>query len=265
MLKLALLVLPFLTYAEWFLKTYETKVIYPLDNTRVSPVQAGEPRLHEKVLTTQDGENLVLWVAPPTTANTTILYLPGNAGNLALRRARFSFLLDQGLGVVALGYRGSSGSTGQPSEDALSKDGLLVFDSLSVLTGENNATIVLYGESLGTALAAKIATKRTVGAVILEAPFTSIPDIASIQYPDIDLSNVLTQIWDTSAIIADMKEPLLILHGTKDELVPFEQGKIIFNLAGSQQKWLFPLRGVGHQGTWTPEAQQAVNSFLDRL
>ena len=263
-----MLALPFillLTYSEMFLRTYEMQSIYPFNGTRVAPAEAGEERLREVTFETPDGEVLILWVGAPEIATATILYLPGNAGNLATRVDRFSHFLDLGYGVVALAYRGSSGSSGRPNEAALSADALLVFDAVPSLAGTEDGAIILYGESLGTALATKIAIQRNADGVILEAPFTSIPDLAKIQYPDIDLSKNLTQIWDTAAIIIEMDEPLLILHGTEDRVVPFAQGQIVFELAGSARKWMQQLPGVGHHGLWTDDALAALDAFLDRI
>ena len=265
MLTLALPFVLLMTYEEWFLRTYEMQSIYPFDATRVAPAEAGEGRLREVTFDTADGEVLILWVGTPNGAAATILYLPGNAGNLATRAQRFSHFLDLGYGVVALGYRGSSGSSGRPNEAALSSDALQVFDAVQSLTGTADGAVILYGESLGTALATKIAIQRDARGVVLEAPFTSIPDLAKIQYPGIDLSGILTQFWDTAAIIGDMDEPLLILHGTDDRLVPLAQGQTIFALAGSRQKWMEALPGVGHQGLWTETALAALDAFLDRL
>jgi len=265
MLKLALPLFALLTYNEWFLRTFEKQAIYPFNGTRVLPIDAGELRLSEMVLDTPDGESLILWVAPSTKTEPTILYFPGNAGNLATRTKRFSHFLDMGYGVVALGYRGSSGSSGSPSEDTLSADALLVFDAMSGLIGSPVGPVILYGESLGTAVAAKTAAARNAHAIVLEAPFTSIPDLAKTQYPDIDLSKTLTQIWDTASRIGAVEEPLLILHGTNDDLVPFEQGKAVYRLAGSANKWIHPIEGGGHSGVWTAGAMSALYNFLDQL
>ena len=106
---------------------------------------------------------------------------------------------------------------------------------------------------------------RVAHAIILEAPFTSIPDLARQQYPDIDLDEILTQFWDTAARIGAVEEPLLVLHGTADNLVPFEQGQTVLRLAGSDQKWMEPLDGVGHRGVWTEGAMKALYEFMDRL
>lgn len=265
MLKLTLMIAMMTTYAEWFIRTYEMRAVYPFDSTRVLPAQAGDDRLREVMLETPDGETLILWVAAPGEDEPTILYLPGNAGNLATRMPRFSYFLDQGFGLVALAYRGSSGSTGSPNETLLSEDAVLAFDSMAQFIQPHDGSVVLYGESLGTAMATKIAVVRHSAGVVLEAPFTSFVELGKYQYPTLDLSNILSQFWDTAGIIAQMDEPLLILHGTDDELVPFEQGEAIFQLAGSVDKSMVALAGIGHHGLWTPKAVGAINQFLHRL
>lgn len=265
MLKIALSIVLMTTYAEWFIRTYEMRAVYPFDETHVLPADAGENRLSEVVLNTPDGEALILWVAAPEPGSATILYLPGNAGNLAARVTRFSYFLDRGFGVVALGYRGSSGSTGRPDEAALTRDAVQTFDALARLVMPLDGPVILYGESLGTAMAVKIAVARQVDAVVLEAPFTSFVELGESQYPELDLARILTQIWDTAAIIAGMDAPLLVLHGTDDKVVPFAQGQLVYELAGSRQKWLRPLQGVGHQGIWAAGGIRAIQEFLDRF
>ena len=265
MLKIALTLAMMTTYAEWFIKTYELRAVYPFDETRILPADAGEARLDEMIMQTPDGEALVLWVAAPKPGAPTILYLPGNAGNLANRASRFSYFIDQGFGVVALGYRGSSGSTGTPDEAALTLDAFLAFDSLADLAAPLDGPVFLYGESLGTAMAAKIAADRQADGVVLEAPFISFVDLGKSQYPNLDLSSILTQFWDTGAIIGDIEEPLLVMHGTEDKLVPFEQGKLVYELAGSAEKWLLPLDGGGHQDIWANGGLQAMQDFFDRF
>lgn len=253
-----------MSYNEWFLTTYEKQAIYPFNRTQIAPSEAGDARLTERLFDTEDGEQLVLWVSPPSPNSPTIYYLPGNAGNLATRIGRFSHFIDMGYGVVAIAYRGSSGSTGSPDEENLSQDSLQVFDVLDEILGVSTGGVIVYGESLGTGLATKIGANRDATAVILEAPFTSIPALAQVQYPNLDLTKILTQIWDNASQIPAVMEPLLILHGTEDKLVPIEHGRTIFRLAGSQDKWIEQLEGVGHNEIWTPDALNALYAFIDR-
>ena len=264
MLKAAFIILS-TSYFAWFIERNERSVIYPFDKTYSTPVAAGEPRLSETRLATSDGESLVVWSAQPKSGRALVVYFPGNAGTLAGRAPKFSALLDRGFGLIAVAYRGSSGSTGRPSEDHLTADAAALLAHVpALLDGSDPGPIVLYGESLGTALSIRLAAGGMADAVVLEAPFTSMGDLLSVQFPTDDLKQYLTQIWDSTLHISDVTQPLLVLHGTKDRLVPIAQGQSLFDAAGSEDKTMIALDGIGHNGLWTVEAQRALYAFLDR-
>ena len=111
MLKAAVLIAA-TSYFAWYLERFELAMVYPFDDTYATPEEAGEARLQEARFNTSDGEELILWQAAAAEARPTLLYFPGNAGGLKDRADRFSELIDRGYGVVALAYRGSSGSSG---------------------------------------------------------------------------------------------------------------------------------------------------------
>ena len=142
----AIAVIASTSFLAHYLQQYERAMVYPFDQTYVTPAQAGEARLVEQRFPTGDGEMLVVWRAKAERGRPTIVYFPGNAGGLKDRAERFKRLLDRGYGLVALAYRGSSGSSGKPDET------LLISDALRVVTREA-APVVLYGESLGAAIA----------------------------------------------------------------------------------------------------------------
>ncbi len=250
------------SYVAWFIERNEAQVLYPFDDTYTSVTETGEARLSETRFETADGESLVVWTAPPRPGHPTVVYFKGNAGTLADRTERFSALLDEGLGLVAFAYRGSSGSSGRPSEEALTRDARDIAAAAASLAGGPDGPLVLYGESLGCALAVKAATAGIGDAVILQSPFASIRDLARAQYPDEDVAHLFTQTWDTRSAIRDMKQPLLILHGTADRLVPIAQGEELLARAGSSRKTLHALAGQGHSGLWTPEARAAILLFV---
>lgn len=258
-----LLISALLSYAEWYLQAHELRVVYPLDSTYVTPVEAQEPRLKEMRLTTPDGTKLILCQAAPTPGQPVVLYLSGNSGNLGHRSRRFGDFLDAGYGLIAPAYRGANGSGGKPSEINLTKDIFLIWDKL-VLDAPYTQTIV-YGESLGAALAVKLAAKREVGAVILEAPFLTLPELISTQLPEVDVEIIMSQIWDTRSTIADVSEPLMIIHGTLDPLVPFAHGQGVFRRAGSEDKVFYQITGAGHVGLWDTAARAHVFAFMDRF
>ena len=246
----------------------ERKLVYPLDPTRISPTTAGVAQMREVLFETSD-ETLVLWVANPKQGKPVILYFHGNAGNLANRAQRFGEFIKRGYGVVAMAYRGSSGSTGVPSEKAISADAINVHLKLPDLVG--NAPVIYYGESLGTGVAISTLRNKAVSwsypvAIVLEAPYTSIPDTARRLYPKFGiLSGVLKNQWDTKRHIQHVATPLLILHGTDDQLIPIEMGREVFDLSPATDKTFFAVRGADHNNIWQPQAKAALFQFLSRF
>jgi fermentation-respiration switch protein FrsA (DUF1100 family) len=250
------------SYLAWFVARYETQVVYPFDPTYTAVTDIGEPRLSEFRLRTVDGESLVVWAGAGEPGRPTVLYLLGNAGTLAGRAVRYRTFLDEGYGVVAFAYRGSSGSTGTPTEAALTADARAVVAALPQLLGRAPAPLILYGESLGSAIGIKLAVEGTGDGLILQSPFTSIRDIVRAQYPQEDVAHLFREVWDSRALIGAVRQPLLVLHGTTDRLVPFAQGETLHAEAGSRQKRLVPLEGVGHSVAWTRDAAGPIFGFL---
>ena len=256
MLKAAVLVAA-TSYFAWYLENFEMAMVYPFDDTYATPTEAGVARMREARFSTADGEELILWQAVAAETQPTLLYFPGNAGGLKDRADRFSALIDRGYGIVALAYRGSSGSSGSPGEATLTGDARAVAEALPM------EPLVLYGESLGTAVAIKLASEGIGDAVVLEAPFTSIADLVAVQYPRDDLEHLLTQHWKSEDRVAGMTQPLLIVHGRFDKIVPIEQGREVFDAAGSVEKQFHEVTDRGHHNLWTAEMQRALFEFLD--
>lgn len=241
-------------------------LIYPFDPTQISPTQAGEPRLSVKTLTTQDGETLVVWARKARGNKPTFFYFHGNAGNLASRTQRFDRLIDRGYGIIALGYRGSSGSTGRPSETAISQDALALYAARhKVLGGAIKGKIIFYGESLGTGVATKLATTHPPDALILEAPYTSVVDMAVRQAPIFPIRAVLDHRWETNKHITSVTVPTLILHGTKDRVIPFSMGQKIYALSAAKTKQFKQIIGGSHLSGFSVEGQKAIYSFIAGL
>ncbi len=244
------------SYFAWYFQNYEKSAIYPFDASYASPMDAGETRLSEERLLTEDGETLVIWRADPAPGKPTVVYFSGNAGGLKDRADRFAHLIDAGFGVIAPAYRGSSGSTGNPSEMVLLHDA-------NFIVAAETAPLVLYGESLGTAVAIRLAADGFGTAVVLEAPFTSITDLVGQQFPNEDLSDLITQTWDSAMYAPDMDQPLLVLHGSADRTVPIAMGRQIFDVVGSREKEFVEIDEGGHTGLWTPNARGKIFAFLE--
>ena len=147
---------------------------------RTVPAAAGLPQVEEVVLDTADGERVIVWHLPPRGEKPVILYFHGNGASLRWRADRFRALAADGSGVVALSYRGYGGSSGRPSEAGLMNDAQAAYAFVAARYPVER--IVLWGESLGGALAVALAAQKPIGRLVLESPFTSAADIAAAIY-----------------------------------------------------------------------------------
>ncbi len=244
------------SYIAWYIQNHEHAAIYPFDTTYSTPAEAGAPQLSETVVTTEDGETLIVWQTPVRQDAATILYLSGNAGTLSDRAERFGAILREGYGLTAPAYRGSSGSTGSPDERTLVRDAEMIAASI-------DGPLILYGESLGAAVAVQLAARGIGDVVILEAPFTSAAALVAAQYPMEDLDAVITQRWDSLGIVSRVTQPLFILHGDADQFVPIEMGRSIHDAAGSAVKEINIVMHADHAGLWTMETRRSVFQFIE--
>ncbi|MCW8843661.1 MAG: lysophospholipase [Rhodobacteraceae bacterium] len=239
----------------------ERWMLYPFDATHVSPADAGLSGITE-VRFENDGEILIAWTAPPRPGKPVLLYFHGNAGNLAVRAGRFRRFLDRGYGLFAPAYRGSSGSSGTPDEAALMSDAAAAWNMAT--RRFPNAPILLYGESLGAAVALSLSERPA--AVILEAPFTSIADLAAHHAPGTRaLASRLDNQWPSLTRAARLAAPLLVIHGSDDTLIPIEMGQQITSAAPSREKSLFRVKGAGHTDLWRTDTLPRLWRFVDQF
>ena len=161
------------TAASFFL---QRDLLFHPNPARIAPRALGLAGVDELELPTPDGERLVAWYAPAQEGQPTLFYLHGNAGALVHRAGRMRLYRGNGYGVFMHSYRGFSGSTGSPSEERIVSDALMAYDRLKRL-GPAESEIVIYGESLGTAVAVQVAANRRPAGLILESPFSSAVDV----------------------------------------------------------------------------------------
>jgi fermentation-respiration switch protein FrsA (DUF1100 family) len=213
----------------------QRQLMYHPDPTRIPPAAVGLRDTLEETLVADDGTNLVAWTTPARPGMPTILYLHGNAGNLAGRAARFARYQAQGFGLCMMSWRGYSGSAGSPSEAANVADAVAAYRAL-VASGIAPGSIVLYGESLGSGVAVQLAARHPVGAVVLDAPYTSIVDVALLTYPYLPVRPLLVDRYESDRHIAGVRAPVLILHGERDTVIPVEMGRALFQLANEPKR-----------------------------
>jgi hypothetical protein len=241
---------------------FQRRLQYLPDTRLVEPWQAGLAGFERVAVPTADGLDLVAWYAPPAGGLPVIIYLQGNGLGIAQRTERFATFHKDGYGVLALGYRGYSGSPGAPSEEGLLADADAAVDFLEA-KGFAPSRIVLYGESLGTGLAIPLAARGRAGAVILEAPFTSALAIARRGWWFLPVGFLMKDQFHSLAAAGKVTVPAFVLHGTADEVVPFAHGEMI-HAALTGPKEFHPVPGGTHGMPLTRPLWEAMKAFLRR-
>lgn len=219
-------------------------------------------------LTASDGTKLHAWWIPSEKAKFTFLAFHGNAANIANRAPAYEFLRDLPANVLALEYRGYGRSEGKPSEAGLYLDSEAAYRYLVNTTGTDPKTIVSFGQSLGSAVAAHLAAQHEVGGVVLEAPFPSAARMARQVFwflPGLGL--LVHSQFDTQARLAQINAPVLIVHCRQDPVIPFQFGQEVYNAARPPKDFL-PIDGQCHEeASLIAPAQYrvALQKFLNSL
>jgi hypothetical protein len=243
----------------------QRRLMYFPDRARTPPAQAGLAGVAERQLRTPDGARIVVWYGKARPGQPTLLYFHGNGGGLVDRAPRIERFMAEGWGVYMMAYRSYAGSSGSPSETANIADARLAYGAL-VHEGVEPRSIILYGESLGSGVAARIATERPVGGLILDAPYTSIVALASQVYPYLPVRRLLLDRYETDKVIAQVKVPVLILHGERDAVIPVRMGRALAALA-NEPKRLVTFPSGGHSDLYIDgnEALAAVRDWIRGL
>jgi fermentation-respiration switch protein FrsA (DUF1100 family) len=188
---------------------------------------------------TADGLRLLAWYRPPpVNPGAVLLYLHGNAGHIGDRAARVLPYLDAGFGALLLEYRGYGGNSGQPSEAGFYRDARAALDFLAE-QGVTAKRVVLYGESLGTGVAVQMAVERECGALVLEAPYTSVAAVAQSRYWMFPVRYLVLDRFDSLSKIARVRCPVFAMHGERDRIIPIRYGRELFQAASEpkEAKW----------------------------
>ncbi len=236
-------------------------LMYFPDSHRPTPEESGVGEMTEVTLRTDDGLALLAWHRPPTDArHPTLVYFHGNAGHIGMRAEKVRPYLDAGFGVLLTTWRSYSGNPGKPSEDGLYHDGRAARDYL-LAAGVAADEIVLYGESLGTGIAVQLANEKAPAALVLEAPFSSIADVASARMPFLPVRPLLLDRFDSRDKIGAVAAPLLVVHGARDGTIPIRFGKKLF-AAAQEPKKMQIYAEAGHNDLYEHGMGQLTVDFL---
>ena len=241
---------------------FQRAMMYFPDPRRIAPAQAGLPQADEVTLTSSDGEKLIAWYVPARGDKPLVIYFQGNAEGLLARAGRFAWMIADGDGLLALNYRGFGGSSGKPTEDGLIRDATAAYEFARARYPAKR--IVLFGESLGTAVAVALAAGHEIGALILDAPFTSAADVGAAAYPFAPVRRLMKDKFRSDERIGRVAAPLLVLHGDADRIVPSRFGEALFALA-REPKRLVRFPQGGHVNLDDYGAVAVVRAFLAEL
>jgi len=196
----------------------------------------------------QDGEPLHGWLCLNRLASSTILFCHGNAENISHRLEYIDSLLTSGFQVFIFDYQGYGKSRGRPSEQGIYRAGLAAYDYLVNKEGIPPEQIIVFGHSLGAAVAIEVSLRRETRALILESAFTSIREMGKTIILFRPISFLIPRHYNNQKKIKRINVPKLIIHGDDDRIVPFSMGRKLFENAGSP-KFFYTIKGAGHNDT----------------
>ncbi len=244
----------------------EKFIFYPTPKIEQTPADVG--LLFDDIFfASSGGLRLNGWFVPHPGADITLLWFHGNAGNISHRLENIRLLHDKvGINIFIFDYRGYGRSAGKVSETGTYEDGEAALEYLRARADVDPEKIVFFGRSLGAAVAAEITTRQQCMALILESPFASVREMARVALPFLPVGPFLSTRYDTVEKIKKVRVPLLVLHGDQDEIVPFAQGRKVFE-AAPEPKEFYAIRGAHHNDTYIVGGEAyftALRTFIDR-
>ena len=256
--------------AVWMYLSQRKLLYFPSRTMAATPAEAGLD--YEDIrLTNELGTELHAWWLPHGDARFTLLFSHGNGGNISHRMESFQIFHELGLSVLIYDYSGYGQSKGEPSEVATRADALAAWNWLVADKGISPDTIILFGRSLGGAVAAGLAGDLagagvSPAGIILESTFTSVPDMGAYIYPWLPVRQLARYQYNSMADLSDVRLPALFAHSQDDDIVPFELGRRLHD-SYLGPKVFFELSG-GHNGGYVLMGQaylDGLNHFLTGL
>lgn len=247
-------------------------VMFLAQRNLIYPAAAISPRLEDHDLPgltefktdSHPGLELTHWFhAPSDPAAPLIIFFHGNGSDLNNAVAKMRPFVKAGFGLLATGYRGYSGNPGNPSQEGLTADARSVID-WAHSQGYEADRLVYFGESLGTAVAVKMASERPPSALILEAPPSSVADVAAAHYWYLPVRPLIRDPWNSHALIAEVRCPLLVLHGENDPVVPVRFGRKLYEAAIEPKEAIWHPTALHTNILDDPEVVRQVIEFIRR-
>lgn len=234
---------------------FQSSFLYPAPQD-AAPLAPG---YEEVALETSDGLRLRAFYHEAETGRPTIVYFHGNGGNLSGASVSNAALVEAGIGALLVEYRGYGGNPGEPSEAGLYRDGEAAIDWLEK-RGIDPGDIILVANSIGGGVATEMALRHDSAALVLVAPFTSLPDAAQENIWWMPSRLLVTDQYRNAEKIGKLDMPVLIQHGDADDLVPHAHGKRLAALARHGELQIF--EGSGHALSFERRSQEARRDWI---
>lgn len=232
------------------------------------PADYGIPRdaVEEHWIETRDRQRLYAWYCRSPKPRASALFCHGNTGNLTISADIIPHLLDAGLNVLFFDYRGFGKSTGRVSYNGVIRDGITAAAFHDTIRPQHLPNI-LYGYSLGGAVAAQVIRRHRFDALILQSTFTSLTDITRVLYPNLPLHLLAGDLFDTLSVIRELDVPLLVLHGTEDEVCPCSMAHALYDACNTHKR-IHRVEGGLHKDLYARDPDSlvwAISQFLADL
>ena len=247
----------------WFYFLQPSMLFYPYEQLDAIPTDWGLQYENVELLTS-DNIKLHGWYIPAKRSDKALLFFHGNGGNISHRGDSLKIFHQLGLNILIIDYRGYGLSEGTLSEKGLYLDAFSAWQYLHK-RGFKQSDIIIFGRSLGGAVATQLASKVKPAALILESTFSSVRDMASRVMPLISSLVYLRFSFNSESKIKNISSPLLVLHSPDDEIIPFKLGQKVFS-AAKAPKYFYELTG-GHNDGFIesmPGYQQMLKTFIKR-
>lgn len=263
-----LVVIAFLTYVGVcvLLSLFQRRLIYfPSRTYDGTPADVGLD-YEELALKTSDGLAIGAWYVPSANAKGSIIFCHGNAGNISNRLHSTKLLHNMGLNVLIFDYRGFGRSEGKPSELGTYEDAETAWRHLVQTRGESPDRIILFGRSLGGAVAIELAKRHPPAALVVESTFTKLVDVGRAHFPFLPVRLLLTYRYDSIAKVPHITCPKLFFHGTMDGLIPISFGRKLYEAAAEPKEFVETPGSHNESGyTYSPEYTTRLAEFIDEI
>ncbi len=247
----------------WLARKFErSQIYYPQRFLEATPHTLGLD-YEEVAFTASDGVRLHGWWVPAGPSRATLIFCHGNAGNISHRLESIRVFNSLGLNVFIFDYRGYGQSSGKPSEAGTYLDAEAAYDYVAKNLRIPPERIVIFGRSLGGAIAVQLALDRAAAALVCEASFTSTVELGKRIYPYLPVKFLVFDRYDSISKVGEIKTPKLFIHSTEDELVPYKQGRRLYEAAAPPKEFL-EISG-SHGGGFLEdegEYQRGLSAFL---